>query len=253
MQDAAILGLGYLGMPLAERLYLSGCRVAAVKRSLSSDDVNLPVSLKCADFNDTAQHRAVFDQTWADKPVWICLLPPTPFAAYDACLKSWCGLAKEYGIKHLVFSSSTSVYGSRARECDEQSPLEPETESARKVAAAENVFLQSGVEHVDILRLGGLYSASRHPLNRILQQGKPIPNANQRVNMVHQDAAVSALFHAAANPNGIRIRNIVAQHHPTKREFYTVEAQSLGLPVPEFETGNGSGKIVHTLFDDIDY
>ncbi|EGZ46158.1 GDP-L-fucose synthase [Neisseria wadsworthii] len=251
MQDAAILGLGYLGRPLAQKLYLSGCQVAAVKRSLSSDDVNLPVSLKCADFNDIVQHRSIFDQTWADKPVWMCLLPPTPFAAYDACLKNWCNLANEYGIKHLVFSSSISVYGSRERECNEESLLEPETESACKIVEAETVFLQSGIEHVDILRLGGLYSASRHPLNRILQQGKAIPNGNQRVNMVHQDAAVSALFNAVMNPNGIRIRNIVAQDHPTKREFYTAQAQSLGLPVPEFETGNGGGKIVRTLFDDI--
>ena len=36
----AILGFGYLGRPLAERLYQHGCRVSALKRRLTSDDIN---------------------------------------------------------------------------------------------------------------------------------------------------------------------------------------------------------------------
>ena len=49
--DCAILGLGYLGLPLAQKLYERGSRVCAVKRSLTSDDINLPIRLDTADLN----------------------------------------------------------------------------------------------------------------------------------------------------------------------------------------------------------
>ena len=44
----AILGFGYLGRPLAERLYQHGCRVSVLKRRLTSDDINLPIGLHTA-------------------------------------------------------------------------------------------------------------------------------------------------------------------------------------------------------------
>ena len=49
--DASILGLGYLGRPLAQKLYEHDSRVAAIKRSLTSDDINLPVHLDTIDLN----------------------------------------------------------------------------------------------------------------------------------------------------------------------------------------------------------
>ena len=47
-----ILGFGYLGRPLAERAYQAGAEVAAVKRRLSSDDINLPIELDGVDAGD---------------------------------------------------------------------------------------------------------------------------------------------------------------------------------------------------------
>ena len=41
-----ILGFGYLGRPLAERAYQAGAEVAAIKRHISSDDINLPIALE---------------------------------------------------------------------------------------------------------------------------------------------------------------------------------------------------------------
>lgn len=251
VMGAAVLGLGYLGRPLAERLYLSGYSMAAVKHRMTSDDINLPIDVQYFDFNRIGLHADVFGRFWAEKKVWICLLPPSPFPDYDACLKSWCDLALSCGVEHLVYSSSVSVYGGRCRECDENTVPEPETESASKVLAAEQVFLNSGVKHVDILRLGGLYSADRHPLNSILRRHKTIFDADQPVNMLHKDAALNALFAAVSKPGGIRIRNIVDESHPTKRAFYRQQAVSLGLPVPEFEAGETGGKTVRSLFADL--
>ena len=50
LPDISILGLGYLGLPLAQKFYEQGSQVAAIKRNLTSDDINLPIELDIIDF-----------------------------------------------------------------------------------------------------------------------------------------------------------------------------------------------------------
>ena len=164
--DCAILGLGYLGLPLAQKLYERGSRVCAVKRSLTSDDINLPIRLDTADLNRPDVFQTAFWQHWADKPTWFCLLPPSPLAHYADTLKQWLALAEHMGVQHIVYTSSTSVYGNAVRVCDENTPPDPQTETAVQILAAEKILLAGRIPHIDILRLGGLYSATRHPLDR---------------------------------------------------------------------------------------
>ena len=123
--DCAILGLGYLGLPLAQKLYERGSRVCAVKRSLTSDDINLPIRLDTADLNRPDVFQTAFWQYWSDKPTWFCLLPPSPLAHYADTLKQWLALAEHMGVQHIVYTSSTSVYGNAVRVCDENTPPVP--------------------------------------------------------------------------------------------------------------------------------
>lgn len=251
MRGAAILGLGYLGRPLAEKLFEQGFDVAAVKRRLTSDDVNLPITLDCVDLNQSETFQtALWQQHWADKSLWFCLLPPSAVEDYVGIIRRWAALAQTAAVKHVVFGSSISVYGDSVRECDEYSAPQPQTAGARNIVAAEKILLQSGIENIDILRLGGLYSAGRHPLASLLKRTN-ISGAHRPVNMLHQDLAVAALYRAAATPAGIRIRNIVEPQHLPKHEFYRREAAKLGLPEADFDMADCSGgKTVNTVFND---
>ena len=56
--DTSILGLGYLGRPLAQKLYEHGSRVAAVKRSLTSDDTICPYASTPSTSIKTARFKA---------------------------------------------------------------------------------------------------------------------------------------------------------------------------------------------------
>ena len=142
------------------------------------------------------------------------------------------------------------MLGNEAGLCNEASTLNPHAASAEKVLAAEQLFLNSGIAHIDILRLGGLYSASRHPLTSLLKKSR-IGGAQQPVNMLHQESAVAALLHAAAHPAGVRIRNIVSPAHPPKHAFYRAEAAKLGLPEADFDMADTrGGKIVASLYND---
>ncbi|MFV2028927.1 SDR family NAD(P)-dependent oxidoreductase [Neisseria sp. S1] len=250
--DSAILGLGYLGRPLAEKLDQHGSRIAALKHRLTSDEINLPIQLSCANLNEAESLNAPFwQQYWADKPVWFCLLPPSPFGnRYNSILEQWLKLAQTYGIQHIIYGSSISVYGNSPRECDEDTVPDPQTESARNICTFEQQLLDSAVPNIDILRLGGLYSATRHPLNSLLKRNN-ISGAYAPVNMLHQDRAVSALFYAACNPQGKRIRNLVEPEYLPKYQFYRAEAAKLGLPEPIFDMDDlAQGKIVGTLYND---
>ena len=253
--DASILGLGYLGHPLAQKLYQHGSRVAAVKRSLTSDDINLPIHLDTIDLNQDSVFQSAnlacdtsFWRHHADKPVWFCLLPPSSLTHYADTVKQWAELARACNVQHLIFTSSTSIYGDKARECDETALPDPQTESAQQILAAEQHLLDSGVPNIDILRLGGLYCAERHPVSRLVQK-QNILGGNQPVNIVHRDIAVETLFQTALKPNGKRLKNIIEPRHPTRREFYTEEAAKLGLPAPDFAPDDSRGKIIITVCD----
>ncbi|WP_423797903.1 NAD-dependent epimerase/dehydratase family protein, partial [Neisseria meningitidis] len=115
----SITGLGYLGLPLAQKFYQHSSRVAAIKRSLTSDDINLPIHLDTFDLGSSDAFQTALWRHHADKPVWFFLLPPSSLTHYADTVKQWAELARACNVQHLIFTSSTSVYGDTARECDE--------------------------------------------------------------------------------------------------------------------------------------
>ncbi|EQD07912.1 NAD dependent epimerase/dehydratase family protein [Neisseria meningitidis NM151] len=121
----SITGLGYLGLPLAQKFYQHGSRVAAIKRSLTSDDINLPIHLDTFDLGSTDAFQTALWRHHADKPVWFFLLPPSSLTHYADTVKQWAELARACNVQHLIFTSSTSVYGDTARECDETATPDP--------------------------------------------------------------------------------------------------------------------------------
>lgn len=244
----SITGLGYLGLPLAQKFYQHGSRVAAIKRSLTSDDINLPIHLDTFDLGSTDAFQTALWRHHADKPVWFFLLPPSSLTHYADTVKQWAELARACNVQHLIFTSSTSVYGDTARECDETATPDPQTESARQILAAEQHLLDSGISNIDILRLGGLYCAERHPVSRLVQK-QNIPGGNRPINIVHRNITVESLFQTAFNPGGRRLKNIIEPRHPTRREFYTEEAAKLGLPALDFAPDDSVGKIIRTVCD----
>lgn len=241
-----LFGFGHLGRPLAERLHQHGATMCAVKRSLTSDDINLPINIDIQPLTPQSSLK-----TWAQYSTWLLMLPPSQVSDYVATHAQLIKLAEQYNVNHLIFTGSTSVYGNQARICDEDSTREPETESARQITTVETLLTNSCINNIDILHLGGLYSATRHPLFSLLKHSQ-IQGPNQPVNMLHQDRAVAALFQAAIKPNGRRIRNLVETPHISKLAFYTREAGKLGCPIPDFDLSDQktAGKTVISKYSD---
>ena len=228
-----IAGAGYLGVPLAQQL-----QAAVYPVSASSRTPREGVVWQAWDFS---VHSALQDFQAAD--TWVVLLPPSSGSDYVAHMRHLCAQAQQLQLAHVVYASSTSVYGSEARICDEQSSVAPESVNAKQIVRCEQLWQNSGLPCVSILRLGGLYDDERHPVRR-LSGRVAIKGGKRPVNVVSRSAAVAALAGHVAHAQG-GIFNVVEAMHPSRAEFYSQEALRLGLPLPEFDASDESrGKTV---------
>lgn len=241
MSALLIFGKGYLGRPLAEQLRAAGHQVLATRR-VADDPHTFAFDL------DHFPRRLPVPDTWRANASWICLIPPAASTDYVAGLARLIDCAEQYAIQRFVYASSISVYGSKARLCDEHTPCAPERASAQKIHAVEQQLLASSIPSVAILRLGGLYDDSRHPVQRLAGR-TGLPGARHPVNLIARTDAVRALTAAALDTDNVRIRNVVAAAHPSRQDFYTAEARRLGLTPPQFDPYDTSdGKTVVSLF-----
>ena len=228
-----IAGAGYLGMPLAQQL-----QAASYAVSVSSRTAREGVSWQAWDFS---ANSAVQDFQVAD--TWVVLLPPSSSNDYVAHMRHLCAQAQQLQLAHVVYASSTSVYGSEVRVCDEKSRVAPESDNAKQIVMCEQIWQNSGLPCISILRLGGLYDDERHPVRR-LSGRVAIKGGKHPVNVVSRSGAVAALArHVAHAQSGVF--NVVEAAHPSRSEFYSQEALRLGLPLPEFDASDASdGKTV---------
>lgn len=242
-----ILGMGYLGTPLASQLVTQGYSIQgtyAQRRPIIAHQNIQVEQLNISEANaldDTAH--------WQIAKIWVCLLPPSCSPYYVQRLAEWIALAEQYQVEHVIYTSSISVFSDIEGVLDELSPTSPMTESAQKIMAVEQVILNSHIPHKTILRLAGLFDKDRHPIYRLAQR-TAIDNGQQVVNMVHRDDAVAALMHAVETPAGSRLRHIVHPQHPTREMFYQQQAQLLDIQLPPFHLGTITGKIIQTRYDD---
>lgn len=237
-----VLGLGFLGQPLAHALRQQGWSVAGSRRRAPSEaeegfysfDVTADVP------NAAAQPALLMAESL------VCLLPPSSSANYAADVMRLIGWMQANGrLRQVVLASSTSVYGDEARVCTEATPTAASTASAQAIVALETAVNQSTVAQVSVLRFGGLFGPSRHPVTALATK-QQIKGAQQPVNVVSQSDAVAAIMQVLAKPLSARqLYNVCHPQHPSKQAFYQREADRRGLGVLAFEAGACSeGKII---------
>lgn len=194
----AILGCGYLGLELGERLAANGADVVGVRRSTAGIERIEERGFEAvrADVTDAADLRSVPD---VDAVVYAVSggRNGDPWAVYVEGLRTVVETFGARGIPpdRLVYVSSTGVYGDREGAwVDEETDLEPESERERALVAAERVALAEtdpvGVDGTAV-RLAGLYGPGRYWTDRYLSG----PVVEGYVNMVHRDDAAGAVAH----------------------------------------------------------
>lgn len=219
MKKVLIIGLGWLGLPLAEHLQQLGWQVQGTKRNVSSG----AIPATALDFNAFALTPELEKRLACD--ALVITVPPNTTSAeqYRSSVKALVEKAVSQGVKQVIFIGSTSVLPSESGEFDENSPIDLQNPQIQ----LENWLLSQPV-HCDILRLGGLIGKRRHPVYYLAGK-QNLSGANQPVNLVHLDDCIAAIRLLLENPNGQRIYHLCSPNHPTRQAFYGKAAAQLGL------------------------
>lgn len=235
--SVAILGLGWLGEPLARTLQTGGTRVCGTTTGAD----------KAGRLNESGIAALVWDFNEPLPPCWpaalaadtlLLCVPPGKVTDYAATLGGLARLAVAGGVRRILFTSATSVYGGSGvkREPDAAA------DSARgeRMLAAEQAVRDSGAR-VLVLRLSGLVGGSRDP-GRFLA-GRRFEGGDEPVNLVALEDLLGFIPAILAREDWPDTLNVSAPHHPSRRDFYQRAARLRGLPPPEFD-GGGEGKTI---------
>ncbi len=244
-----IIGLGWLGQPLAKRLAANGHLIKGTVTTLE----------KCEDWNANnpaiKAYKVIAEKNqiqgdWAEFVTELDLLilniPP----------KRQKGVEQNYPAKieqllkavpsgcSVIFISSTSVYGNHAEFVDEQTPCKPEKNSGKAVLQAEQWIKSTFKEKMAIIRFAGLYGPKRNPA-RFLKGERTFPNPAAHINFIHQKDCINLIEAVIKNDAYGEIYNGCADAHPQREAFYTLAADYTGNPIPQFDYSKKSeGKIV---------
>lgn len=239
MKKIAIVGLGWLGMPLALSLQARGYAVlgskttpdgveAATLCGIESYLLRLEPQLVC----DSEHQTRLFDVDGL-----VVTLPARRSGDgddfYAQAVQQVVDTALAQGVPRIIFTSSTSVYGDAEDRVTETTPLRPVTHSGRVLTMLESWLHALPGTEVDIVRLAGLVGPGRHP-GRFMAGKTGLANGQSGVNLVHLDDVIEAIILLLETPHGGHIYNICAPQHPARAEFYPQMAKRLGVAPPTF-------------------
>lgn len=246
MKRVAIVGLGWLGMPLGIALTARGWRVAGSKTTQDGVDAARMCGIDSYLMKLTPQLECDSDDLDAllNADALVITLPARRSGEGDnfylQAVQEIVDSALARNIARIIFTSSTSVYGNARGVVKESSPLHPQSDSGRTLCELEQWLHGLPGTSVDILRLAGLVGPGRHP-GRFFA-GKRAPNGSHGVNLVHLDDVISAITLLLQVPRGGHIYNLCAPGHPARAVFYPQMTQALGLEPPVFDDGASANK-----------
>lgn len=228
MKKITIIGLGWLGLPLAEKLQQQGWQVQGTKRTPTES------SVKCVAFELTDFHMETLPSDLLDCDTLFINLPPSTCSPtqYDSGIKRLVSAAILQNVAHILFISSTSVLPMKSGDFDESTEIPPEN----WLGNLEKWLLSQSV-HVDVLRLAGLVGKQRHPVFHLAGKSN-LSGAEQPVNLVHLNDCLSAIYLLLSKPNGQRLFHLCAPHHPSKQAYYSEMARRLSLAPLHFSDEN---------------
>ena len=132
--------------------------------------------------------------------------------------------------KKTILLSSIGVYAKDEELITEESNI-GKSERSQLIYNIEKAFLKN--PNAIVLRLGGLFDESRHPVKYIVKNNST-PNGNELVNFVHIDDVCEAIHILLKNEPKQRIYNLVDTNHPNKKNYYNKVSEEMSLGEIEF-------------------
>ncbi len=257
MKTISILGCGWLGLPLAEQLLQAGYRVkgsTTAKNNLALFESRgiEPFYLKL----DPKLRGENLDDFFSSE-VLIINFPPERrediVDYHQAQISYLISAIKTSRVTRVIFVSSTSVYPDLRREVFEDEKSPPSKLSGKALLAVEELLLNCTAFETTILRFGGLIGYDRMP-GRFLSGRKDVANGDAPVNLIHRDDCIGVIRRVIEKDLWGEVLNACADIHPSRRDYYTSQAERIGVEPPQFKNGGdvdfklvSSNKLKHLL------
>ena len=222
MKRVSVLGCGWLGKPLSISLLDEGYSVkgsTTTEEKLELLEMNniTPYIVNISEFEE-------FD-SFLNSDILIISITSKDVDGFQNLISQ----IESSDVQKVIFISSTSVYGRLNKVMTEEDVVlkTPLTE-------IEDLFRQNNFFETTIIRFAGLFGDERHPSNWF-KNGRKIPQPKGFVNMIHKEDCIE-IIHTIIDQNCWgQTFNACSNHHPTRRDFYTIAKLSNDFEVPEFE------------------
>jgi nucleoside-diphosphate-sugar epimerase len=235
-QHIGILGLGWLGAPLAKRLCAIGYQVFGTTTQTEKTALFDGTKITSCHWKEGSQ----LPKWMSSLDTLIINIPPTKTANYGPLMETLCGSVSWNC--HIVFTSSSGIYSSQDGIINEHADLLLDSALYQAEEIIKNQL------NFTVLRLAGLIGGTRHPIHFL--SGKTVNNGNWPVNLLTLNDALNAIEKVLSFPATNQTYNVCNPEHPTKLDYYSYFAEKLKLPLPQFIPGESDGKTIDSgLFE----
>ncbi|RAI95041.1 NAD-dependent epimerase/dehydratase family protein [Algoriphagus yeomjeoni] len=235
MNQISIIGLGWIGLPLAQYLQKNGHAVIGSTTSADKQEKIKDLGVEAIQFALVPFPQGKAFQKLFTSEVLVINIPPksrtTDGKFYLEQMKYLRTMVDQAGIEKIIFVSSTGVYPNDSRT---ESYLEAEEVTE---ANTGNITLLKGektfkdANELTIVRFGGLMGDDRIPGKYVA--GKENVAGHTRVNYIHKSDAVRMLAWIIEKELWGKIYNGVAPIHSLRKDIYERNVLDLGFEPPK--------------------
>jgi nucleoside-diphosphate-sugar epimerase len=225
MTRIAVLGCGWLGLPLAKELVASGYKVNGSRTKIVKEKIDYGIS----SFNIDIENLTNNIEDFLNVNILIITIPPK-LKNHKVKLSELIKKIENSPVKRVIYTSSISVYGNTSGIITEKTKTNPTRESSIEVLETEQLLNNNKNFSTCILRLGGLIGEKRHPAYYL--SGKEIKYAKDLINLVNINDCILAIKKLIQNNITNEVFNLVNPGHPEKGTYYKKCCENLKLPIP---------------------
>ena len=234
-QTISIIGCGWLGLPLAERLLLEGFHVKGSTTSAEKLSVLSQVGIEAYQLQLNPDPIGNLSSLLKADTLIINIPPKAGKLGegfHPQQIQYLTDAIRSFPIKHIIYVSSTSVYPESSRVVVEDDVTNPEQSAAPALVQAEDLVKSLAPERiVTVLRCGGLMGYDRIPGKYVA--GRTVDSGAVPVNYLHRDDAVEILI-AIVQGRISGTFNAVAPEHPVREAIYRKSCTDFGYDLPTF-------------------
>ena len=255
MKQISVLGCGWLGFPLAKSLLQKGFLVKGSTTTFEKISILENVGITAFQIALSEEEiKGDIDSFLFNSQILIIDIPPklrgNSNENFVAKIQNLIPFIEKSSIEKVLFVSSTSVYSDNISIdlITEDTIPNPDTESGKQLLEAEKLLQNNSNFTTTVIRFGGLIGEDRHPIKFLVSRSlgrENLENPDGPINLIHQLDCIGIIEAILKQVQNDKLSfgetfNAVAPFHPSRKVYYSKNAQELNLPLPKFDESKPS-------------